>query len=64
MGLLIYSPSCFNLGGVEFCLRLAITISFLMEILHLAFPMSLHLVLTLNVGMIVAMFFLFPYIQC
>jgi len=50
------------LGGVEFCLRLAITISLLREILQLAFPISLHLVQTLNVGMIVAMFFLYPYI--
>jgi len=64
MGLLFYSASYFNFGGVQFCLRLAITISLLREILHLALPISLHLVLTLNAGMIVAMFFLFPYIQC
>jgi len=28
------------------------------------FPISVHLVLTRNAGMIVAMFSLFPYIQC
>jgi len=60
----IHSASYINSEGVGFCLHLAITISLLREIFHLAFPISVHLVLNLNVGMIVAMFSVFPYIQC
>jgi len=57
-----YSASYFNLGGVEFCLRLAIIISLLREILHLAFPISINLVLNLNVRKVFAMPSLFPHI--
>jgi len=64
MDLLIHGASYFISGGMGFCLRLAVTISLLRDIFHLAFPISLHLVLNLNVGMIVAMFSLFTYIQC
>jgi len=46
---LIYSASYFNSGDVEICLRLA-------------FPISLHLVLALNVGKVFALLSLFPYI--
>jgi len=62
--LLIYGVSYFKSGAMEFYLCLAITISLLMESVHFAFPICLHLVLNLNAGMIVAMFSLFPYIQC
>ena len=48
---LIYCASYFNSGGVEICL-------------HLAVPISLHLVLVFNVGKVFALPSLFPYIWC